>query len=287
MVDRVLGPLLDVGAAAVGDRVQLCEARALSGRTEDAAVLVAGLPVGEGPEAVSRGERARLWLLAGHPGEAAEEAQEALSARPEDTRARLVLGRALARLGRAPEGLGHLSQIAPGSPEYAEARVSAAEALSEGGVEDAVVDLVLERAQGLARDALARDRLRLARATLRLRGGGVGAPGEALAGVETVWGRHRRGALLAPTEPPSRVLEDLQARTGELYEDAQADAWVVLVARLHPEALAPEAVSAALARAREGAPEAAVTQRAEASQRADRREATELLRRAWALHRAR
>ncbi|MBI5513480.1 MAG: hypothetical protein HY909_06900 [Deltaproteobacteria bacterium] len=286
-VDRVLGPLLDAGAAAVQDRVLLIEARALSGRTEDAAVLVAGLPVGSGPEAVSRAERARLWALTGHCGEALEEATQALQENSSDSRSRVVRGRCLTHLGRTPEGLLELGQIVPQSPDFAEARVLASEALVASGVEDLVVDAVLERAQGQAGDGLSRDRLRVARATLRARGGGVGAPAEALAGVETVWGRHRRGALLAPTEAPSRVLEDLQARSGEPFEDAQADAWVVLVSRLHPEALGADAVTAALARAREGAPEAAVTLRASASQSADRREATELLRRAWAQHRAR
>ncbi len=108
--------------------------------------------------------------------------------------------------------------------------------------------------------------------------GAAGDARAALAAVETAWGRHRRGALLARTEAPDAALSDLRARAGDAYEDALADAWVVLVCAAHAGTCEDAQLSQTVERARTGAPVSAMTLRAMATRASDRREVAELLR---------
>src|SRR5207253_1031650 len=83
-VDRVLSPVVLADPSDVIDRVLVIEARARDGRPGDAARLVPGVPVRAGAQGVSAAERARLWLISARPEVAAEEAERAFSADPND-----------------------------------------------------------------------------------------------------------------------------------------------------------------------------------------------------------
>lgn len=312
-VDAMLSPLVELDPTRVADRVRAIEARAFDGRSADAATLVAGLRTGAGEGAVRASERARLWLVASRPDIAAEEARAIVHATPDDLLAIRVLGHALLRSGRLAEGIETLSRVPVETPAvarltierepfvggfmggtgdlpgeeagapavgWAVARVEVARALSASG-HAALADRLLASsiaALGAPEMRAARDRLRVARAeALSLRGAASDARA-ALSSVETAWGRHRRGALLARTEAPDAALSDLRTRAGDAYEDALADAWVVLVCAAHDGACEDAQLNEAVARARAGAPVSAMTLRAMASRSSDRREAAELLR---------
>jgi len=317
LVDALLAPVVTIDPLRVTDRVRVVEARALDGRPADAAPLVAGLRVGEGAGTVRPAERARLWLLAGRADLAAEEAAAALRASPDDLLARRVLGHARLRLGDIPGAVDVLAALrmdapfgplielrrdllsgtfeargaipgeaiaAPGGA-WALARIAIAEAFVRAGehaladriVADAIARLDAPEARG------ARDRMRVARARALVARGAVAEGRAVLAGVETVWGRHRRAALSAFTEAPAMLLDDLRARAGDAHEDALADAWIVLLCGPRRAPCGATDADAALARAQAAAPTAPATLRALASRSHDRREAGALVRRAATL----
>lgn len=140
-VDQILTPMVDANDAENADRVRLIEARAYDGRPMDAARLIAGVRV-EGEGAVSRIERARLWLLAGRAEQARAEAEEALTADGEDPRTELVLGEALATLGRWDLALARFERITPLEAGFAESRVWAARGMAQRGLRSDAVRLL-------------------------------------------------------------------------------------------------------------------------------------------------
>ncbi len=148
---------------------------------------------------------------------------------------------------------------------WARGRVLAAEALARVGMRDAA-ETCLSRAVselGGSERAAARDLLRVALGALR-----AASPAgrrEALAGVETAWGRHRRAALEALDEPPGGALDDLRQRSGDAHEDGLADAWRALVCALRSGACERDEATTALANASREAPRAPVTLRAAAA----------------------
>ena len=316
-VDAMLTPLVELDPSRVADRVRVIEARAFDGRAADAARLVAGLRAGREGATVRPSERARLWLVAGRADLAAEEAGAIVRGAPGDLLAIRVLGHALLRAGRVAEGVEMLARVpletpagarlvverepfagaaaggagdvpgeevgAPGVA-WALARIDAARALGDAGL-DYAADRLLTSALSALRGPEARgarDRVRVARAHARASRGAAADARAALADVETAWGRHRRGALFAHTEAPTASLGDLRVRSGEPYEDALADAWVVLVCGAHEGACEAGELGVVLERARRGAPTSPMTLRALATRADDRREAAELMRRAAA-----
>lgn len=312
-VDAMLSPLVELDPTRVADRVRAIEARAFDGRSADAAALVSGLRTGTGEGAVRPSERARLWLVANRPELAAEEARAIVVAAPDDLLAIRVLGHALLRSGRVAEGIEALSRVPVDTPAVARlaldresfaggfaggtgdlpgegagapavgwaiARIDVARALEASG-HAALSDRLLASSIASLRAPemrAARDRIRVARAEALSLRGAAGDARASLSDVETAWGRHRRGALLARTEAPDAALSDLTARAGDAYEDALADAWVVLLCASHVGACEEARLAAAVERARAGAPVSAMTLRAMASRASDRREAAELLR---------
>lgn len=278
-VDDILSPIVLADPTDVVDRVTVIQARALDGRPGDAARLVPGVPVGTGTGGVSLAEHARLWLMAGRPDLAAEEAERAWRNDPTDVLARRVLGEALVRTRQVARGLELLAAIPAQSSHFVDARLAAAHGLCLAGRPD-LADQVLERAvsQVNSEDAIARDRLRLARAELMLRRGMAAEARAILVAIESPIGRQRRGAMLAHIEAPNVVLADLRVRSGDRTEDALADAWIALVCWQHTGACTPEERERALRSARERVESAPETLRALALATADRRRALELLR---------
>ncbi|MEI2779707.1 MAG: tetratricopeptide repeat protein [Tetrasphaera sp.] len=150
-VDRILTPMVESGDGETADRVRLIEARAHQGRWRDAARLVPGVAV-EGDGAVTRAERARLWLVAGHPEQARAEAEESLAEDGEDPRAELVLGESLGALGRWDLALRALGRITAREAEFAESREQAAVGLNLRGMREtalAVLDRALHEMESL------------------------------------------------------------------------------------------------------------------------------------------
>jgi tetratricopeptide (TPR) repeat protein len=280
-VDVILSPLVLADPTAVIDRVRVIEARARDGRPGDAARLVPGVPLGTGAHGVPLAERARLWLIAGRAELAAEEAAQAFAQAPDDVQARRVLGEARVRTGRIEEGVMLLAGVPVDSPHFAEARIAAAEGLSRAG-RHALADAALVRAVAMVPgdDAVARDRLRIARARLQMRRGGAEAARTILAEIESPLGRQQRGALLAHETPPAPVLADLRVRSGDRGEDAEADAWIALVCFQHPQACPGDERERALRVAREQASGAPATMRAMALASGEPATAMELVRQA-------
>jgi tetratricopeptide (TPR) repeat protein len=280
-VEALLAPLVESDPTAVQDRVQLIEARAADGRAHDAARLVAAVPVVPAIGGVAQAERARLWLIAGRADLAAEEARAALDHDGNDVLARVVLGESLARLGRVNEAVEVLARVAPTASRALDASLALASALRSRGRDD-LADLSLERA--IARrpsdDAPGRDRLRVALAESQMRRGALGEARRTLSGIESAWGRQRRGAMSIGLAPPADVAADLAVRTGTPLDDGRADAWRVLLCTESPDAAGctPNERDAALARARANAPEAPETLRALAITSTDRRRGMEYLR---------
>lgn len=266
--------------------------------------------------AVAPSERARLWLVAGRVETAIEEARAVLREHPDDRVARRVLGHALLLRGEFAQGARALASVATDAPgeamiarvhdafegalvsgdgdvpgeghgapgvAWALARVAIAEALFETG-RGPVADRILAQAlRALGEPGMrgSRDRVRVARAGFHLRRGDADAAREALADMETAWGRHRRGAMLLTGAPPTGgALADLQSRTGEAHEDALADAWITLACDTAPRGCPGVDLVALESRAREWAPAAPVTLRARALRASDAREANDLLRQA-------
>lgn len=277
-----------------------------------------GAAVSEGDRttaAVAPSERARLWLMSGRVETAIEEARAVLREHPDDRVAQRVLGHALLLHGDFAQGARALASVAPDAPgeamiarvhdafegalvsgdgdvpgeghgapgvAWALARIAIAEALSEAG-RAPVADRVLAHAlRALGEPGMrgSRDRVRVARADLQSRRGDANAAREALADVETAWGRHRRGAMLLTGAPTEGALADLQSRTGEAHEDALADAWITLACTTAPRGCPGVDLGASESRAREWAPAAPVTLRARALRTSDPREANDLLRQA-------
>lgn len=313
-VERVLRPMVEADPTDVTDRALLIDACARDGRPRDAAPLVAGAL--RSGAAVPRVERARWWWLAGRADLAAEDAALALVEAPNDGVALRVRGQALLALGRPGEAAralarvdvdardddagegraagwtGMLHEAVPPSTEegagrgFALAQWALARALSASGRGDLAARALARatsRLTGPAR-ATSRDALRVAQARALDAGGAHAEARQALRAVETAWGRHRRGAMLAHDEAPAAVLDDLRARTGDAYDDALADAWVALVCRARgaDAGCADGDVAMATQRAVEGAPEAPVTLRARALADDDRPRALAWLRAAAA-----
>jgi tetratricopeptide (TPR) repeat protein len=279
-VDAILSPLVEADARDAVDRVRVIEARAADGRLLDAARLVAGVPIGSS-DGVSPAEHARLWLLAGRPELAAEEAERAVHADPNDVLARVVSGEAWVRSGRVAEGVLRLAAIPPSSSEFVSVRIVAAEGLAlEGRGEAADTSLARAIAAIPAAAPGDRDRLRLARARLLLSRGLDGEARAVLADVESPAGRQERGAMLTLNESPALALNDLRSRSNDPWQDGVADAWVALLCSQNPSACAPNERDRALASARQHAPTAPETLRALAVASSDRRAATDLLREA-------
>ncbi len=262
-VDRTLSPWVELDALDLTDRLRVIEARVREGRFHGAARLIAGVPVGDPPGGVPLARHARLWLSAERPELARDEAQRAVTADATDFYATLVLGESLTALGGSDTvaGLNALARIPPGTELYADARVAAAHALTVSQYSSVAEDL-LQHAMAGAITAEGRDRLRVERARLLAHGGSLAEAHSALATVETPWGRHRRAEFAGRTDPAGDVLRDLRVRTGVGYEDALADAAVVLVCSQHPGACTPDETVAALGNARLGAPTAVLTARA-------------------------
>jgi tetratricopeptide (TPR) repeat protein len=310
-VDSLLSPFVVGDAARVSDRVHVIEARVLDGRPRDAVALMMSLRVGDIASTVRPSERARLWLLAQRPLIAAEEAREVLNTNPDDVMALRVLGHALLRTAHVAEGIEVLARVpldAPwgqrllvsrdvleghwatrgeiaGTPAtasyvaWALCRDDVARALSEQGqhnIADRIRTQGIETLSRFSNASGARDLLRFGRSSaLQLRGATTDAM-VALRDVETTWGRHRRGAMLARTEHPERSLGDLRERSGDAHEDALADAWIALMAAIHRTSVTDTDARTALAHARHDAPRSPNTLRAAAMFTSDRREAAEL-----------
>lgn len=291
-VDHLLSPAVQRDPTNVADRELVIEARARDGRPRDAAALVASLPPQVDGAPIPLARRARAWWLAGEAARAADAAAEALAQRPDDAIALRVRAQALGARGEVPEALALLARVPVDAPwswagelardawavpgrdlidaagrdvsdahrAFASARRLAAALLARGGhleLSVAVLSRALE-AIGRAPDgAASRDALRLGLAELLPQGAARDAQLDA---VETVWGRHRRAVLTLATAP-ARALDDLRARSGDDYEDANADAWRAVLCAA-PTRCAPAERDEALARAERDAPTSPVTLRA-------------------------
>ncbi len=285
-VDALLTPLYSSGRATLEDRLRLIDARVRDGRPGDAVALVEGLSIGAAERGVSRTERARLWLAAGRPAQALEEAERERAEGHVDARARRVLGTALVRVGRAAQGLQVLATIGPDEGEFVEAQVEAAEALARAARSDwgdrALVAAITRLGVDPGR-AIDRDRLRAARARMFSRRGDVARAREALATVETPWGRQQRGVILARVGPASEVIRDLRERCSDRAEDSRADAHLVMACGRQPSLCSETEVTRALIDAQRGAAEDPATYRARAERARDASEARALRARAQEL----
>lgn len=291
-VDRTLSAAARHDPTHHVDRVTVIEARSRDGRPRDAAPWVAALRVGEQPGQVSATQRARLWLVVRRPDLAAEEADAALRAHPDDALAQRIRAEAWCDLGRIGPCVAALAEVPvdaqddplaesweppwAGRPDlgrgpgmaFAQTRIVAIRALERAGlVEEAnrAVGAALRRLD-LPAMAFARDALRIAWAHTLATHHPQQPLGPLLDAVETRWGLHRRGALRARDADPAPALVDLRVRAGEAHEDALADAWRALVCA-RPEATPhcePGEADAARARAARDAPAAPVTLRARA-----------------------
>jgi tetratricopeptide (TPR) repeat protein len=287
-VDRVLSPTATLPTADFSEREAVLEARARDGRPREGAALLSAVP---DLAAVPPARLARAWWLVGEVARAAEVGcAEALR---DDPMALRVCAQALAAQGDVRGAVTALSRVPLDAPwqwageraadgwevpgrelldaagrdvsdrhrAWASAQVLAARWLAGGG-DDRLADAVLGRAlrtlRGVTDAAASRDALRLARAALR------GADPAALTDVETVWGRHRR-ALLRPDAERALAVRDLAARSGDAYEDANADGWRALRCAAGTPGCEPAELREALTRARSLAPTSPVILRAEAA----------------------
>jgi tetratricopeptide (TPR) repeat protein len=286
-VDRVLTPTATLPTADFSEREAVLEARARDGRPREGAALLSAVPdlVSVPPARV-----ARAWWLVGEVARAGEIAcAEALR---EDPMALRVCAQTLAAQGDVRGAVTALSRVALDAPwqwageraddawqvpgrelidaagrdvsdrhrAWASAQVLSAQWLARGGegsVADAVLGRSLRTLQGVVDAAASRDALRLARAALR-DGDRAG-----LRDIETVWGRHRR-ALLRPETERALAVADLAARSGDAYEDANADGWRALRCAPGISGCEPEELRGAITRARTLAPTSPVVLRAEA-----------------------
>lgn len=286
-VDRVLSPTATLPTADFSAREAVLEARARDGRPREGAALLSAVP---DLDAVSPARVARAWWLVGEVARAREVAcSEALRDEPTALR---VCAQALAAQGDVRGAVMTLARVPVDAPwqwageraddgwavpgrelidaagrdvsdrhrAWAGAQVLAARWLARGG-ESSLADAVLGRAlrtlRGVADAAASRDALRLARAELR-DGDRAG-----LSDIETAWGRHRR-ALLRPASERDLAVGDLAARSGDAYEDANADAWRARRCAPGINGCEPEELRAALLRARALAPTSPVVLEAEA-----------------------
>ena len=280
-VEGLLGPLVSSDSTDLDDRVRLVEARARDGRLGDAARLVAGVPVLPVTPGVAPSEHARLWLAAGRADLAAEEAQRALANDASDGLARAVFAESLARLGRVREAAEAAMRVPPTSARSIDVTLALTDAFAVSA-RDQLASAVLLHAIAArpTDDAPGRDRLRIAFAERAMRVGPLTDAREILARIETTWGRQRRGALLLGIAPANEVAADLAVRSGSRFDDGRADAWRVLLCAQssNDPSCSANARDAALARARENAPEAPETLRALAVTASDRRVGIEFLR---------
>ncbi len=284
-VDRVLSPTATLPTADFSEREAVIEARARDGRPREGAALLSAVP---DLAAVPPARLARAWWLVGEVARSAEIAcAEALR---EDPMALRVCAQALAAQGDvrgAATALGRVALDAPWqwageraddgwevpgrelidavgegrlrrSPRVGE-RAGPRRAVALAGWGEPLADAVLRRAlralQGVSDAAASRDALRLARAGLR-DGDRAG-----LSDLETAWGRHRR-ALLRPEAERALAVGDLAARSGDAYEDANADGWRALRCAPGITGCEPEELRAAVLRARALAPTSPVVLRA-------------------------
>lgn len=293
-VDHLLTPAALRDPTNLADRELVIEARARDGRPRDAAALVSTLPRAAGDAQLPLARRARAWWLAGDAPRAADAAAEALTANPDDPVALRVRAQALAAQGDARGALALLARVTVDAPwawagelardewdvpgrdlidaagrdvsdahrAFASARRVAADLLARGGRTDLAAAVLSRALDAIARapdGAASRDALRLRLAELRPPGAERDA---ALDAVETTWGRHRR-AVRVMAVAPARALEDLRARSGDEYEDANADAWRVIVCASSPGRCAEREAREALDRAARDAPTSPVTRRAQ------------------------
>lgn len=294
--ERLLTRLVNARPQDVIDREALVEARARQGRPNAAVAIVAGLSLRA--DRVSHSHRARLWWLCARAERALDETASALAERPDDSLALRVGAQALFSLHRDGEAFALLARVpidndssdagetiigswsglpinTPSPPGlhgdgrgtgFASARAMAISQLLSRGQPALARRLFRSSLTALSGDNLsgARDLLRAAWSHALDQTGDRLEALAALTSVETPWGQHRRGALLASTESPSTVLSDLRVRTEDPIEDALADAWIALVCHTPTPACDPRDTATALAHANRVVPTAPVTLRARA-----------------------
>ncbi len=280
-VEALLGPIVRNDPRATRERLLLIEARVRDGRLRDAARLVATVSTSSGSDGVRPGDRARLWLRAGRAELAVEEAERAVRLSPDDGAARGVLGAALLQAGALARGLTVLAEIGPTAPQFAEARIVAADGLRRIGHPEAADALLAATLVAIpAEDAPARDRIRVARAAALAARGQVVEARAVVAAIETPAGRQQRGAWMLAVDPTATPFGDLRIRTRDPQADARADAWIALLCHERPGSCAPGEGDRALANAIAHALLAPETLRARAAVTTDRNAGRDWLREA-------